>query len=106
MTRKEWANIPEGGIEQETLEWNAANGWTISADRITDAAWPYIKADGEFTVVDNDFRSTPKLEAPDEVDVRAYPPLATAQTAEWLDTDADESSDPDEDDSALTTSSE
>jgi hypothetical protein len=85
MTRQEWANIPEGAIEQETLEWNAANGWTIPADRITDAAWPYIKADGEFVVVDSDLRAVTKDDAADLVEIRGYPPLTTAGQAELLD---------------------
>lgn len=85
MTREEWANIPQGAVDQDTLEWNAANGWTIPADRITDAAWPYIRADGEFVVVDNDLRSVTAEDVPDKIDVKAYPPLTTAGQAELLD---------------------
>jgi hypothetical protein len=84
ISREDWANIPDNPVDNETVVWNRANGWTVPRSKISDEAWPYIQADGEFVVIGENARVvTSDGEAP--VDVKAYPPLTTAAQAEYLD---------------------
>lgn len=95
ISRQDWAGIPDNPIDHPTVVWNAANGWTIPRHRISDDAWPYIMADGEFIVIGDNPRV--KVDADNEgvVNVKEYPPLTTAQSAEWLDHDPSGVVDPD-----------
>jgi hypothetical protein len=85
ITREEWAGIPDNAVENQTVVWNAANGWTIPRSKISDEAWPYIKADPEFIVVGENDRQVQSADDPAVVDIKAYPPLMTAAGAEDYD---------------------
>jgi hypothetical protein len=91
ITQKQWASL-EPPVDQITLRWDAANGWTIPADRITDDAWPYIDADSELVVIDKDYRKSTQTDDSAEADPVLYPPLATAAMAEDMDKLSDEDS--------------
>jgi hypothetical protein len=86
ITRDEWSKIPDNPVDQGTLVWNAANGWTIPRSKITDEAWPYIMADGEFIVIGENDRQVKFSDDPDRVDIKEYPPLMTAAAAVDYDT--------------------
>lgn len=81
ITQKQWAEL-DPPVDNVTLVWNVANGWTIPADRISDDAWPYIEADSELVVIDKDYRGMADEDRAVEADPVAFPPLVTAQTAE------------------------
>lgn len=84
ITGKQWAAL-DPPVEQKTLRWEAANGWTLPADRISDDAWPYIDADPELVMVEKDYRSLESTEDSAPADVVSYPPLTTAAQADDLD---------------------
>lgn len=86
ITRQDWANIPDNPIDHPTLRWDRANGWTVPRSRISDEAWPYIQADPEFVLVgENDRQVADAEHGEGVVNVRDYPPLVTAETAELMD---------------------
>jgi hypothetical protein len=87
ITEKQWAAL-DPPVEQKTLRWEAANGWTLNADRISDDAWPYIDADPELVMVEKDYRQTASTEDSAEADPVLYPPLTTAAQAEDMDVSA------------------
>jgi hypothetical protein len=90
ITDKQWAAL-EPPVECGTLRWDAANGWTLPADKITDDAWPYIDADNELVIIDKDYRAPKKVDDDStEADPVLYPPLATAAMAEDIDSAATE----------------
>jgi hypothetical protein len=84
ITEKQWAEL-DPPVENKTLRWDSANGWTIPADRISDDAWPYIDADSELIVIDKDYRTSSPKDDSAPADVKLYPPTATAQQAELMD---------------------
>lgn len=45
ITADEWASV--GVRNQETVEWNQYNNWTVPATSISDEAMPFIEADPE-----------------------------------------------------------
>lgn len=45
ITASEWAGV--GVKNQETVEWNKFNNWTVPASAISDEALPFIEADAE-----------------------------------------------------------
>jgi hypothetical protein len=88
ITGKEWAAL-DPPVENRTLRWDAANGWTIPADLISEHAWPYIEADAELVVIDKDYRTPESTEDSAPADPAYYPPLTTAAQAENIDTRTD-----------------
>lgn len=96
ITGKQWAAL-DPPVEQKTLRWEAANGWTLPADRISDDAWPYIDADPELVLIDKDYRSVTSTEDSAPADVVSYPPLTTAAQAEDIDASTQDSRDDEED---------
>ena len=84
ITEAQWASL-EPPVENITLRWDAANGWTIPADKISEDAWPYIDADSELVVIDKDYRATTSTEDTAPADTLLYPPQTTAAQAEDLD---------------------
>lgn len=101
ITEKQWAAL-DPPVEQKTLRWEAANGWTLNADRISDDAWPYIDADPELVMVEKDYRQTTSTEDSAEADPVLYPPLTTAAQAEDMDARAAEGRDVDDDEELST----
>jgi hypothetical protein len=85
ITHQQWAAL-NPPVDNPTLRWDAANGWTISADKISEDAWPYIEADTELVVIDRDYRrkAEPNADNGEQPPVE-YPPLTTAYQAEYVD---------------------
>jgi hypothetical protein len=82
ITAEEWAAL-DPPVENVTVRWNRAHGWTVPADMISEAAWPYIEADEELVLVDRDFRGLATDDTA-EADPVMYPPLTTGQQAELM----------------------
>lgn len=85
ITEAQWAAL-DPPVENRTLLWTQANGWTIPADYITDHAWPYIEADSELVVIDKDYRSS--SDETGDVVTRVYPDRTTARQADDIDSGA------------------
>lgn len=89
----EWAAL-DPPVDNPTLTWNRANGWTIPADMISEAAWPYIEADDELVLIDKDYRGLAGDRDVAEADQVLYPPLTTGQQAEVFPTGLPEGAEP------------
>lgn len=87
ITEAQWAAL-EPPVENITLRWDAANGWTVPADKVSEDAWPYIDADSELVVIDKDYRQTTSTEDTAPADTSLYPPQTTAKQADELDAQA------------------
>lgn len=82
ILEKEWAAL-EPPVENASLVWNRANGWTIPADMVSEHAWPYIEADSELVLIDKDYRGLADSDTDTaEADTNLFPPLITAEQAE------------------------
>ncbi len=85
----EWAAL-DPPVENDTLRWDRANGWTIPADRVSEDAWPYIEADNELVLIDRDYRGLADADSAN-ADAELFPPLMTAEQAEAFTPTTDES---------------
>ena len=50
MTKRDW--VAAGVTDQDTLTWNKRNGFSVSRDQISDAAWAILANDAGIVVVD------------------------------------------------------
>jgi hypothetical protein len=79
ITQRDWRSR---GIDQGTLSWTAANGYSVPRDDISDAAWEILRLDPGLVLTEDE--PTPQVMADAKVEAAKARLLARAGGAEVL----------------------